>query len=243
MLSADVWPNVRDVVYSQSCRNDANNLFGCVSLRKKQYCILNKQYSADDYHNLVKKIIAHMNEMPFVDKNGRIFRYGEFFPPEISIFSYNESAAQDYFPRSKRDVEELGFLWRDTARKNQEIGIEASELPDHVRDTSDSITKKVIGCEHAGNCNDQCTRAFRITSQEFQVYRERNMALPRLCPNCRYSKRFSYTNPYRLWSRQCMCEKGDHEHSGRCSIEFETTYAPDRPEIIYCESCYQKEVV
>jgi len=28
-----------------------------------------------------------------------------------------------------------------------------------------------------------------------------------------------------------------------CDVEFETTYAPDRPEIVYCEKCYQKEVV
>ena len=25
-------------------------------------------------------------------------------------------------------------------------------------------------------------------------------------------------------------------------IEFETTYSPDRSEIIYCEKCYQQEV-
>ncbi|HEY4527822.1 MAG TPA: hypothetical protein VJL09_02170 [Candidatus Paceibacterota bacterium] len=25
--------------------------------------------------------------------------------------------------------------------------------------------------------------------------------------------------------------------------EFETTYAPERPEIIYCEQCYLREVV
>ena len=29
---------------------------------------------------------------------------------------------------------------------------------------------------------------------------------------------------------------------GKCTNEFETSYAPERPEIVYCESCYQKEV-
>lgn len=27
-----------------------------------------------------------------------------------------------------------------------------------------------------------------------------------------------------------------------CGEEFKTGYAPDRPEIIYCEKCYQQEV-
>ena len=36
----------------------------------------------------------------------------------------------------------------------------------------------------------------------------------------------------------------DHSHGARhCPNEFETSYAPDRAEIVYCESCYQVEVV
>ncbi|MBI5622130.1 DNA-directed RNA polymerase, partial [Candidatus Falkowbacteria bacterium] len=27
-----------------------------------------------------------------------------------------------------------------------------------------------------------------------------------------------------------------------CTNEFETTYAPERPERVYCEECYQKEI-
>ena len=53
----------------------------------------------------------------------------------------------------------------------------------------------------------------------------------------------------KLWHRTCMCkgtnDKGntvDHGHDGKCLNEFETPYAPDRSEIIYCEKCYQKEV-
>ena len=29
---------------------------------------------------------------------------------------------------------------------------------------------------------------------------------------------------------------------GYCDVKFETSYAPGRPEIIYCEKCYQQEV-
>ncbi|MBI5220855.1 MAG: hypothetical protein HY978_03420 [Candidatus Liptonbacteria bacterium] len=35
----------------------------------------------------------------------------------------------------------------------------------------------------------------------------------------------------------------EHFHGAEsCPNEFETSYAPDRPEIVYCESCYNAEV-
>ena len=33
-----------------------------------------------------------------------------------------------------------------------------------------------------------------------------------------------------------------HQHDGQCPNEFETSYAPERPEIVYCEACYNAEV-
>ena len=32
-------------------------LFGCEGLRKKQYCILNKQYSKEEYENVKIKLL------------------------------------------------------------------------------------------------------------------------------------------------------------------------------------------
>ena len=49
-------------------------------------------------------------------------------------------------------------------------------------------------------------------------------------------------NPMKLWHRTCMCDKNHLNHTGKCTNEFETSYSPDRPEIIYCEQCYQQEV-
>jgi len=49
------------VVYSESCYS-SHDLFGCAGLRGKQYCILNTQYSKDEYEALRAKIIKHMRE-------------------------------------------------------------------------------------------------------------------------------------------------------------------------------------
>ncbi|MBI4599945.1 hypothetical protein HY732_03405, partial [Candidatus Uhrbacteria bacterium] len=47
-FSTDVWPNVANLDYCDSCENISDR-FGCVGLRKKQYCILNKQYTKEEY--------------------------------------------------------------------------------------------------------------------------------------------------------------------------------------------------
>jgi len=254
-----------DVFYSYMCHG-CNNLFACIGLRNKSYCILNKQYTKEEYEKLVPKIIAHMSEMPYIDKKGRVYKYGEFFPPELSPFSYNETIAQEYFPLTKEEAIERGYWWKDPEPRNYQITLKTEDLPDHIKDVKDSILNEIIQCAHweLGNsvskCNEQCTQAFRIIPQELQFLRKMNLPLPRLCPNCRHYQRIRQRNPLKLWHRRCECggqmsklkgqnqykNTADHIHHKKdeaCPNEFETTYAPERPEIVYCEACYLREVV
>jgi len=242
-LCADVWPEVRDLTYCTSCRNGAHSLFGCIGLKKSEYCILNKQYTKEEYEELVPKIIQHMDAMPYIDSKGRIYKYGEFFPVELSHSPYNETHAQDYFLLTKEQAKAEGYVWRDAEERQLNITKQAADLPDHVKDTDDSVLSEVIGCEHADTCNERCTIGFRIIPAELKFYRERNIALPRLCSNCRNYERLRQQNPFRLWKRTCMCRTGHFHGAASCPNEFETSYAPDRPEIIYCEQCYQAEIV
>jgi len=69
---------------------------------------------------------------------------------------------------------------------------------------------------------------------ELRFYQLMHIPLPRYCPNCRYYERKKWKNPWQLWHRTCMKEG--------CTNEFETSYSPERPEIVYCEKCYQQEV-
>jgi len=231
----------QNAYYNEEC-SDCSNIFGCEGLRKKQYCILNKQYTKEEYETLVPKIIVHMNSMPYIDSKGRIYKYGEFFPSAISAFCYNETIAQEYFPLTKEQAVGQGYSWKDSEIRDYQITKKPEDLPDHIKDADDSILKEVIGCDHRGKCNDQCTTAFKIIPQELDFYRRMNLPLSRLCPNCRHYKRLAQRNPLKLWHRTCMCDKSNHEHSGTCPNEFETSYAPERPETVYCEECYQKEV-
>ncbi len=213
--------------YSVGC----HDLFGCIGLRKKEYCIFNKQYSKEEYFLLRDKIIKHMEEMPYITEKGIIYKYGEFFPIEFSPFTYNESIIQEVFPISKEKALSSGYRWREKTERNYKVTMKNIETPKNIKEVTDSITNEILECAHL---SDNCTDAFKITTEEFQFYKQMNLPIPRYCPNCRHYRRLSQRNPMRLWHRKCMKDG--------CSNEFETSYAPDRPEIVYCERCYQQEV-
>lgn len=233
--------NSNNIEYSMFCVG-CNNCFGCVGLKKKQYCILNKQYSKGEYEILVEKIKKHMDKMPYADKRGIVYRYGEFYPIEFSPFGYNATTAQEFFSLKKEEANKKGYNWKEPEKKNYKIDILPENLPDTIDNVDEKILSKVIDCEHKGLCNETCMTAFKIISEEFQFYKRMNLPLPRLCSNCRHYQRNRFRNPMKLWRRTCMCDKKHNNHEGHCEVEFETSYAPDRPEIVYCEKCYQQEV-
>ncbi|MBI2888873.1 MAG: hypothetical protein HYY10_03035 [Candidatus Liptonbacteria bacterium] len=239
--------------YTSHCHG-CSNIFGCVGLRNKEYCILNRQYSKEEYEELVPQIVKHMNEAPYTDSSGRKYGYGEFFPAELSPWAYNEAIAQEYFPLNEKEAAAKGFRWRKSEERHYAATLLADKVPSRIGDVADSVLNEVIECAHKGKCNEQCTTAFKVIEQELQLYRKLNLPLPDLCPNCRHYARLAQRNPLMLWDRRCMCSAAQtdaekyvniakHSHGENpCPNEFETSYAPERPEIVYCEQCYQSEV-
>lgn len=232
---------VTDSEYGVLCLN-TKDIFACASLNKNSYCIFNTQYSKEDYAALREKIIAHMNEVPYVDKKGRSYVYGDFSPICFSPFPYNDTAAQDFFPETEESALGKGYEWEEKKDSKYHVTLQHENIPDRITDTTDGVCNEVIRCETAGQ-NVGCTGAFRITSEEFGFYKRYTIALPRSCYICRYAERSKRINPMKLWNRECMCDIQTHNHTGKCSNEFETSYSPDCEEKVYCESCYQKEVL
>lgn len=208
------------------------NHFGCVSIKKGEYCILNKRYSETDFYGLRKKIIAHMNEMPYISQraNGKeqiVYKYGEFFPTELSPFGYNETIAQNFFPLSKDEIIDNGYLWRELEKREYAITKKPTELPDHIKDTTDDILKEIVGC-------GSCERGFRIVPAELQLLRRMNLPLPRECPFCRIDAKFKqWVKNLRLFKRKC----------DKCGVEFETSSSKSETPYILCKKCYLDEVV
>ena len=162
------------------------------------------------------KIIEHMMSTG---------EWGEFFPMNIAPYSYNETAAQEYFPLSEEEIRsrKLGFQKHLPFTMGKET-VANEDIPWNIEEVPDSICNEVLACEVTG-------RNYRITKQELLMYRAMKLPIPRVHYYERHQKRMSLRNPRKLWKRECM----------KCKSGIETSYAPERPEIVYCESCYLKE--
>ncbi|MFA6257478.1 MAG: hypothetical protein WC671_00500 [Candidatus Paceibacterota bacterium] len=215
--------------YCLNCPN-SNNCFGCVGLIKGSYCILNKQYSKEEYEKLQAEIVEKMKQEGI---------YGDFFPKELSPFGYNESSVMDEFPLTKEEALAQGFKWEDTPRGTYgKETIDWKTFPDSILELSSDfdVNKEVFACM-------ECNKNYRVIVDELAFYKRMQIPIPRNCPECRHLKRFKNRGPSKLWRRECMCNKENHTHgTKKCEVEFETSYAPERPEIVYCEKCYQQEV-
>lgn len=219
-----VWNNCRNVEYSMYCIN-CSDCFGCINLRKKQYCIFNKQYTKEEYFVLREKIIADLEKNPYVDSMGRVWKYGEFLPYDLSPFAYNESFAQEYLPLSKDQILEDGFNYIEPKKPDYNETISLDDIPDSINDIPDNFTKEILKCN--------CGKFYKIVAGELQLLKRFGIPVPRQCPDCRHMFRMNLLNKPFLYNRQC----------DKCGQDVRTSYEPGRPEIIYCESCYQQEVM
>ncbi|MFA6520135.1 MAG: hypothetical protein WCT44_00855 [Candidatus Paceibacterota bacterium] len=235
-----------DAVYALDCEH-VNNVFGCVSVRKKDYCIFNKQYSKEEYEALKEKIISQMNLLPYSDTKGKIYKYGEFFPSELSPHAYNESIAQEWIPILKKEAQDMGYAWEDAEEKSYTPTKSWKELPENIAKVDKTILSEIILCkawdeDKISAQNHKCTKAFRITDNELLIYKRLGIPLPTKCPNTRYFELYQMRSRPKFFYRKCMCELPNHDHDNVCQNKFETSYNPDQTEKIYCETCYQKEV-
>jgi len=136
--SIGVWDS-ENVFYSIDCKK-CTHCFACTGLQNAEYCILNKQYSKEDYYKTVAHIIAQMKQAN---------QWGEFFPATMCPYPYNETSAQEFYPLTKEAVLQKGLKWRD--KKDNITGvtktIPAAQLPDNIADIPDDILNWAITCE------------------------------------------------------------------------------------------------
>ena len=220
----ECWPEARNLEYCFYCIQ-SKDCFGCINLKRKQYCILNKQYTQEEYLKLKERIISDMKKNLWKNQAGHIYTYGEFFPPELSPYGYNETMAYEYNSLSEKETKEQGFNWYNIKKNDYSITIHSDSLSETAAEIPINIEKEVIQC-------NTCDKAYNIVQIEIELLQKMNQPTPRSCPNCRYERRFNRTNKPILYNRNC----------DKCRREIRTPYAPDRPEIVYCEKCYQQEV-
>jgi hypothetical protein len=217
MLMCDSCRRSSELAYCIQCFS-CKNCFGCIGLKNKQYCILNRQYTKEQYEELVPEIISHMQQTG---------EWGRFLPHTFSPFDYDQSTAQEYVPLTKAQAEAQGFRWGTYEHQHPDVQkvIKAEDLPDAIADIPDDILNWAVQCKATD-------RPFRIIRQELEFYRRMNLPVPHLHPDERHKNRMALRNPRKLWDRICA----------KCQKPIQTTYAPDRPEIVYCDECYLSAV-
>ena len=147
--------------------------------------------------------------------------------------------AQDYFPLKKEEALKTGYTWYDRPERDYEATLLTKDLPKTFSETKEDIINEVIQCSSQNFSKETekyplCMTAFKITPLEFSLYKILKIPVPEKCFPCRRQDRFKFRNPRKLWHKKCMKEG--------CQNEFETSYAPEREEKVYCEPCYNKEV-
>lgn len=211
---------------SFGCRNSyyldlcvyAKNCFACVGLKNKEFCILNKQYTEREYLELVPQLIAHMTTLG---------EWGEFFPASKSPYGYNETVAGELYPLQRDEALKLGFKWSDYVAPSPKItkSAPAKLTPGNITEVSDDILEVALICAASD-------KPFKILKEELAFYRQHNLPLPIYHPDERHKLRLEQRNPRKVWARFCE----------RCGGEIHTSYAPERPELVYCEPCYLDSV-
>lgn len=214
------------VFYSMLCQN-CDYVFWSASVKKWKHIILNTPYSVQEYETLCGKIIDHMKSAG---------EWGEFFPTELSTFGYNETAANEYFPMTEKEVKTKWWKWYDGENKNTYTGTHYTPLLITQYNEKivwfDTATKNINECL---NWIIQCEitgKPFKIIKQELLFYIQNGLPIPTKHPDQRHKERMDLRNPRTLHERICL----------ECHKNIITTYAPGRPEKIVCEDCYRKLV-
>ena len=224
-FSYGIFSSGLDSEYCGFCIGAKNN-FGCANLKRKQYCILNKVYPKEEYEKLKAKIIEDMNNNPYIDSLGRVYKYGEFFPPEFSLFPYEDSNASKFVKKSKEQALKEGYNWQDKIENTYEKTITGDDLPETIEEANDKVLDEIIECT-------SCRKAYRIVKDELNMYKKINIPLPNKCPRCREERRFSLIN---------KPTTENFTNCAKCKKEIMTMYDLSLEKIIYCEKCYQQEV-
>ena len=198
----ECWHGVADLTYCTYCE-ESSNLFGCVGLRGKEYCIFNKQYSKAGYFENVKLIIEQLVET-------RV--WGKFLSPQFSGYSYNHSSANKYMQLSRVTAKLMGYRWdeRDEViRPSQLLGTafsqggdvensveeRFSEVPARLEEVNVSgLGTALFLCELTG-------KPFTIVKEEYQLYAALGVAPPARSFEQRHHERLMRLAPKRLLVR------------------------------------------
>ena len=157
--------------YLESC----HHCLGCIWLKNKSYCILNKQYTKEEWEVLAEKIFASM------EADGTLW---DFFPASMCPFYFNDTLAyliDDSF--TKEEVVADGYLWRDEPIR--------ADIPEWARIISTKDMRQFEGFDSTRKwridpevmkvvISDEKWNYYRIVQMEYDFLMKHGLPLPRM---------------------------------------------------------------
>jgi len=217
-FSSHIFYGGYNIFYSSNCHENSQNLFGCADLRKSEYCILNQQYSKQDFERLLPKVLEHLQATG---------EWGEFFPYWLSPYGYNESLAMEECPLTEDETRRIGANWTNYVPPIplSKGSVLASELPDSILEISDEILNTVILCQES-------KRPFKLLPQEFKFLQQMNLPPPQKHPEIRERDRRKRKHGRRLFVKECA----------KCGKSVDSVFSTHEEGLDYCQGCYESEV-
>lgn len=200
---------------------DLRDCFGCIGLKKKRFCIFNKQYDEADYYRLLDEVKSAM-----LDRG----EYGTFFPTSMATTYVPEGGAVIYCGASPEALKKLGgqtFGAEDmgatgAGRIDPSLARTREEIPDGIDDLTDDWVGVPIYDEVSG-------RTFAFLKPEVEHYRRLRIAPP----NTHFIRRMHEVS---LAGQVACLEDGRCEKCGVTFLCAKNVRYPHRR--IYCKTCY-----
>lgn len=210
------WSDSRYSEYLDLCM-ECEYCFGCVGLKKKKYCILNKQYAKEEYETLKEQIITDM-------KNSG--EYGKFLPYSLSLGEYNLSQNIIFFQNMKKEeVIEKGGYWSEEDLSSND-GIPSLDLPDSILEIKPEISAQALICP-------ETHYRFNIAPTEYEFHKRKSFALPRVHYDMRIIKKARKVAVFKSYPYKCFY----------CKKYIMAYYPPEWGyQKIACEECYKQNI-
>ena len=150
-------------LYSLALANGCSHCFGCVGLNRKSYCILNRQYTKDEYFDLAPRIIEAMKA-----RN----EWGRFFPASESPHYYQDALCSDWLePIPLAVAMQRGYRVRAEEGRPRSSPSTTIAIPDSIADTPADICENTFVCPITGG-------PFRFQKPEFDFHARHGIPLP-----------------------------------------------------------------
>jgi hypothetical protein len=212
----------QNIEYCMYCY-DCEFCFGCNCLRKKKFCIFNKQYSEEEYWKKVDDIKCAMLERG---------EYGQFFPakmfygywPDNGLILYLAQSQADIFDPLKFDPEGNGAIGDYIASEMKD----SQELPDCIDEIKDEdwVGKPLF--------DKKFGRRFSLIKPELDFYRRHRLPAP-----IEHFVKRVYCDLF-LEQNSALFKSGFCQKCGREVIYAENATFPEKK--IFCRACYLKHL-